>query len=122
MKIGKQLLEHIFKCISAEKGKRILYAVVNIVLIALAVLSGWGIIKAWDIMFEQTFFGGLIFLIVCCAFALGFLINGVIGQAIHLIVNLIAMFNPEERSYAAGAFIIALLSIGGMVVAIILFI
>lgn len=120
MTFGRQLLRHIFKCVSAEKGKRILYAVVNIVFIALAVLSGWGFVKALDIMFGQTFVGGLILLIVCGAFAVGFLINGVICQLIHTVVNLIAIFTSEERNYAIWAFIIALLSIVAMVTAIVL--
>ena len=111
MNFAKQLIRHIGSCIKAEKGKRILYAVVNVVFIAIAVLSGWGVLKAWEIMFSETFIGGLLLLIVCAAFAILSLIDGVIGQFI---------FNREERGYAICAFIIALLSIVAMVVVMVI--
>ena len=89
MNFVRQLIRHIGSCITAEKGKRIFYAVVNIAFIAIAVLSGWGVLKAWEIMFSETFIGGLLLLIVCATFAILFLIDGVIGQLIHTVVNLI---------------------------------
>lgn len=119
MSFVRQLIRHISSCITAEKGKRIIYAVVNIAFIAIAVLSGWGVLKAWEIMFNENFIGGLILLIVCVAFAILFVIDGVIGQLIHTVVNFIFIFNREERGYAICAFIIALLSIIAMVVAIV---
>lgn len=45
MSFVRQLIRHIGSCITAEKGKRIFYAVVNIAFIAIAVLSGWGRFK-----------------------------------------------------------------------------
>ena len=48
MSFVRQLIRHIGSCITAEKGKRIFYAVVNIAFIAIAVLSGWGVLKAWE--------------------------------------------------------------------------
>ena len=119
MNFVTQLIRHISSCITAEKGKRIIYAVVNIAFIAIAVLSGWGVLKAWEIMFNENFIGGLILLIVCVAFAILFVIDGVIGQLIHTVVNFIFIFNREERGYAISAFIIALLSIIAMVVVIV---
>ena len=113
MNFVTQLIRHIGSCITAEKGKRIFYAVVNIAFIAIAVLSGWGVLKAWE---SETFIGGLLLLIVCAAFAIIFLIDGVIGQLIHTVVNFIFIFNREERGYAICAFIIALSSIVAMVV------
>ena len=100
MNFVSQLIRHIGSCITAEKGKRIFYAVVNIAFIAIAVLSGWGVLKAWEIMFSETFIGGLLLLIVCATFAF--------------------IFNREERGYAICAFIIALLSIAAMVVVIVI--
>ena len=38
MNFVRQLIRHIGSCITAEKGKRIFYAVVNIAFIAIAVL------------------------------------------------------------------------------------
>ena len=70
MNFVSQLIRHIGSCITAEKGKRIFYAVVNIAFIAIAVLSGWGVLKAWEIMFSETFIGGLLLLIVCATFAI----------------------------------------------------
>ena len=87
---------------------------------AIAVLSGWGVLKAWEIMFSETFIGGLLLLIVCAAFAIIFLIDGVIGQLIHTVVNFISIFNREERGYAICAFIIALLSIVAMAVVMVI--
>ena len=72
MNFVRQLIRHIGSCITAEKGKRIFYAVVNIAFIAIAVLSGWGVLKAWEIMFSETFIGGLLLLIVCATFAIFF--------------------------------------------------
>ena len=120
MSFVRQLIRHIGSCITAEKGKRILYAVVNIAFIAIAVLSAWGVVKAWEMMFSTTFIGGLILLIVCVAFAILSFIDGVIGQLIHTVVNFIFIFNREERGYAIGAFIISLLSIIAMVVVIVI--
>ena len=108
MKFVSQLIRHIGSCITAEKGKRIFYAVVNIAFIAIAVL------------FSETFIGGLLLLIVCATFAILFLIDGVIGQLIHTVVNFIFIFNREERGYAIFAFIIALLSIVAMVVVMVI--
>lgn len=122
MTFAGQLIRHIGSCITAEKGKRILYAVVNIAFMALAVLSGWGVVKAWEMMFSATFIGGLLLLIVCAAFAVLFLIDGVIGQVIHAVVNFIFIFNREERGYAICACILALLSVAAAVVAVILLI
>ena len=59
-------------------------------------------------------------MIVCAAFAIIFLIDGVIGQLIHTVVNFISIFNREERGYAICAFIIALLSIFAMVVVMVI--
>ena len=120
MRFVSQLIRHIGNCITAEKGKRIFYAVVNIAFIAIAVLSGWGVLKAWEIMFSENFIGGLLLLIVCAAFAILSLIDGVIGQLIHTVVNFIFIFNREERGYAICAFIIALLSIVAMVVVMVI--
>ena len=124
MNFVSQLIRHIGSCITAEKGKRIFYAVVNIAFIAIAVLSGWGVLKAWEIaweiMFSETFIGGLLLLIVCATFAILFLVDGVIGQLIHTVVNFIFIFNREERGYAICAFIIALLSIIAMVVVMVI--
>ena len=114
MNFVRQLIRHIGSCITAEKGKRIFYAFVNIVFIAIAVFSGWGVLKAWEIMFSETFIGGLLLLIVCATFAILSLIDGVIGQLIHTVVNFIFIFNREER------FIIALLSIVAMVVVMVI--
>ena len=131
MNFVRQLIRHIGSCITAEKGKRIFYAVaekgkrifyavVNIAFIAIAVLSGWGVLKAREIMFSETFIGGLLLLIVCATFAIIFLIDGVICQLIHTVVNFIFIFNREERGYAICAFIIALLSIVAMVVVMVI--
>ena len=48
------------------------------------------------------------------------MIDGVIGQLIHTVVNFIFIFNREERGYAIFAFIIALLSIVAMVVVMVI--
>lgn len=115
-----QLIRHIGSCIAAKKGKRIIYAAVNIAFIALAVLSGWGVLKAWEMMFDATFIGGLLLLIVCGLFALLFAIDGVIAQVILMVINFIFIFNGEERKYAICAFIIALLSVVAMVAVIVI--
>ena len=103
-----------------KKASVFFYAVVNIAFIAIAVLSGWGVLKAWEIMFSETFIGGLLLLIACATFAILSLIDGVIGQLIHTVVNFIFIFNREERGYAICAFIIALLSIVAMVVVMVI--
>ena len=119
MKVGQQLIRHIGNIITAEKGKRIVYALVNIIFIAIAVLAGFGVIKSFDIMTGQTFIGGLILIIVCIAFAIIFLINGIIGQLIMLVWSIVLIFNPDERKYAIVSVIIALLSFGAMAASLI---
>lgn len=119
MKIGQQLIRHIGNIITAEKGKRIVYALANIIFIAIAVLAGFGVIKSFDIMTGQTFIGGLLLIIVCIAFAITFLINGIIGQLIMLVWSIVLIFNPDERKYAIVSVIIALLSFGAMAAALI---
>lgn len=121
MKFAATLIQHISKCITAEKGKRFVYALVNILLIALALLSCYGAYIGWNIMFNNTFIGGLLIVIVCVVLGIGLIINGVIGQIILMFVNFIAMFKSEEKGYAISAFIISFLSIGGMIAAIIIF-
>lgn len=119
MKVGQQLIRHIGNIITAEKGKRIVYALVNIIFIAIAVLAGFGVIKSFDIMTGQTFIGGLLLIIVCIAFAIIFLIDGIIGQLIMLVWSIVLIFNPDERKYAIVSVIIALLSFGAMAAALI---
>lgn len=119
MKVGQQLIRHIGNIITAEKGKRIVYALANIIFIAIAVLAGFGVIKSFDIMTGQTFIGGLLLIIVCIAFAIIFLINGIIGQLIMLVWSIVLIFNPDERKYAIVSVIIALLSFGAMAAALI---
>ena len=119
MNVGQQLIRHIGNIITAEKGKRIVYALVNIIFIAIAVLAGFGVIKSFNIMTGQTFIGGLLLIIVCIAFAITFLINGIIGQLIMLVWSIVLIFNPDERKYAIVSVIIALLSFGAMAAALI---
>ena len=59
MKFVSQLIRHIGSCITAEKGKRIFYAVVNIAFIAIAVLSGWGAIYSDSSAFWLGRFKGM---------------------------------------------------------------
>lgn len=119
MSFLRQFIEHISKIITAQGKKRIVYSLVNVLFIAIAVLAGWGFVKAIE-MIETSLLGAIIILIVCIATVIYSLINGIIGQIIMLIKSLIQMFNKEERKYALPSFIIALLSLCGMVVAIVM--
>lgn len=122
MSFNRQFFRHIGKILSAERSRRVLYAFVNIIFVALGALVGWGVVKSWELMSSQTFIAGLLLLIVCIAAALYSFINGIIGQLILLISNFIAIFNPEESKYTICAVIVALLSLVGMAVTVIVMI
>ncbi len=121
MSFLRQFIKHILNVITAQGKKRIVYSLANVLFIAIAVLAGWGFVKAIE-MIETSLLGAIIILIVCIATVIYSLINGIIGQIIMLIKSLIQMFNKEERKYSLPSFIIALISLGGMIVAIVLLI
>ena len=122
MLFDRHFFRHIGKILSAEKSKRILYVFVNIIFVGLGVLAGWGVFKSLEMINSRFLIVGLLLLIVCAAAAVYSFINGVVGQVILLIKNFIAIFNPEESKYAVCAVVIALLSLGGMAVAVFLMI
>lgn len=119
MTFREQFIKHIFNMLNPSGKKKIFYSILNILYIALAVLSVWGFIQSLTIMQTTTFFGGILLLILCGVFALAFVINGVIGQLVLLISSFVCFFNPEERKGNIIAFFIALLSIVTVVVIII---
>ncbi len=122
MTFARQFFIHIGNVITGDGKKRILYSIVNIVFMALAVLATWGVMKSWDIMFSQTFIGGLILLIICIVFALASIVNGVIGQIVLIVCALISLGDKEQRAPCAVALVIALLSVAALVVTVILII
>lgn len=122
MTFNYQFWRYIGKMMGSFKGRRIVYAVVNVVLMALAALACWGVVACWNAMFEVNFFAGLLGLIFCVAAAIMCTVNGVVAQLIMLVSSAIGIANPEERKYNIAAFIIALLSLVALVVAIALLI
>lgn len=117
----KQFIKHISKGITAQSKKRIVYSLANILFIAISVFAGLGVAKAIE-MIETSLPVAIIVLIVCVVTVIYSLINGIIGQIVLLISSLIQTFNKVERKYALPSFIIALISLSGMIVAIVLLI
>lgn len=122
MTFNYQFWRYIGHMMGAFKGRRIVYAVVNVVLMGLSALACWGVVASWNAMFEVNFFAGLLGLIFCVAAAIMCFVNGVVAQLIMLVASGIGIANPEERKYNIAAFIIALLSLVALVVAIALLI
>ena len=113
MKHSLELLLYIGKQVTASGKKRIIYSIVNILLMAAAVGSAIGIRTLYLGMGEINIFAAIIGIILLAALCIIFALDGVIAQLVLLVASGIGMFNkaePDNRAANVIAFIIALLS------------
>lgn len=118
------LLRYVGKQVTATGKKRVIYSIVNILLMAAAVGSAIGIRTLYLGMGEINFFAAILGIILCAVICVIFAIDGVIAQLVLLVASGIGMFNkaePENRAPNIAAFIIALLSTVGVAVALVLY-
>lgn len=110
-------MQHISKMIVAGGKKRVGYAIGNIVIMALGVFFAVLVKKCLGIMTDSSFFGGLIGTIICIALTIYTFLQGFIGQFALVIIAGIGIFRSDERSGNVAAFIIALVTSVGLVIA-----
>lgn len=121
MKHTLEFIYYIGNQVTASGGKRIIYALANILMMALAVAAAIGIRTLYLGMGEINFFAALLGIILCAVVCVIFAIDGVIAQLVMLVASFIGIFNkaaPENRGTNAVAFVIALLSTVGVAVAL----
>ena len=103
---------------SAQGAKRIVMALVNILLVGLAGGCIYGIVTLAGSMPLGVIIS-IILIIVLVVAALYLVLNGVIGQIALMIMSLIGCFaDKEHRASAIFAFVIALLSLAAAGVAL----
>lgn len=121
MKHSLELLRYIGKQVTASGKKRIIYSIVNILLMAAVVGSAIGIRTLYLGMGEINVFAAIIGIILLAALCIIFALDGVIAQLVLLVASGIGMFNkaePDNRAANVIAFIIALLSTVGVAAAL----
>lgn len=119
MSSGKTLyffIRHIGDMITSGGKKRIVYALVNILLMGLGIASAYGFVHFITTLGEINFFASIMALIFLAAFTIFFFIQGFLAQAILVVVAFIGMFHAEERGGNIASFIIALLSLSALIV------
>lgn len=118
--LGYVIFRHISEEIGASGKKRIVYAVVNILLMVLSVLCAYGIYALAINLGQYNIFVEVVGIILLAAGVVAFALNGVIAQLALVVLAFIGILNkeaPEDRAPNAVAFAIALLSIVGTAVA-----
>ncbi len=113
-------ISHIGNMGAASGGKRVYYALMNIIWMAVGVAAAIGA----KFLIEGTFYDGFINLIlgiigviICIAVAVVSFLEGFLAQFVLVFMSGIGMRNPEERKGNAVAFVISLITSLGLVAA-----
>ncbi len=118
-----RFIQHIGNMGAASGKKRVAYAFANILIMALGVLCAVGVKVLAGHMDES--FGMLIAcvvgIIICGLLALLCFLQGFVAQIALVIIAGIGMFHREERGGNIIAFLIALLTTVGLIVALVIF-
>lgn len=118
---GKSLywfIHYLMNNVTAQGAKRVVMALVNILLVGLAGGCIYGIVTLAGSM-PLGVIVSIILIIVLVVIALYLVLNGVIGQIALMIMSLIGCFaDKEHRASAIFAFVIALLSLAAAGVAL----
>lgn len=113
-------LRHIRNMVAASGKKRVIYAITNIVVMALGVFFALCVKWCWTGTFvdgSMPFIGGLLGLIVTIPLTLLTFLQGFVAQFALVFITAIGIGNREERRPNVAAFLIALLTSVGLIVA-----
>ena len=118
-----KFLSHVGKVAAAEKGKRVFYAFIHILGIALGIAAFLGAL--WLLNYntgiaEQSIGGWILVIIgmvILFVFAVLMFIEGFLAQLVLMICAFIGLRNPEERGYCLVASVVSALSIVAAVIA-----
>ena len=122
MKSGAvNFIRHIRNMVTASGKKRILYALVNILIMALAVAAAAGI-KALVAAMQGGDLNFIVAIALIIVFVVGIFcfLQGFIAQIALVFIAAAGIANPQERSGNIVAFLIALITTIGLIVAAIL--
>lgn len=119
MKLFKsaQFMRHISKMADASGRKRVFYAVGHIILMALGVACIRLIQWSWTFLLTQSLIVGILLLAVGIFLMVGLFLEGFVAQIILMFMAGFGIASPEGRKGNIAAFIIALLTSVGWVVA-----
>ncbi len=117
MKSLLNIIRHISDMVSADGKKRLLYAFLNILAMALGLAFGWCAYYCVGVIKDSSVILGILGLIVSGALAIFSVLYGFIGQLALIFIAGGGMFRAEERGYNFAAFLIALLTFVGLIVA-----
>ncbi len=123
MKSGAvNFIRHIRNMVTASGKKRILYALVNILIMALAVAAAAGIKALVAAMQggDLNFIVAIALIIVLFVVGIFCFLQGFIAQIALVFIAAAGIANPQERSGNIVAFLIALITTIGLIVAAIL--
>lgn len=110
-----RFIRRIQKMASASGKKRTAYAFVNVLLMALGVLSVLGVQWSLSFMSETSLVVGVLCLIVSVCAAIIFFLQGFVAQIALVFIAAAGIARPEERSGNIAALIIALLTTAGLI-------
>ena len=112
-------IKHIRNMITASGKKRVIYALANIVIMALAVAAAAGIKALATAMNggELNFIAAIVGIIICFALGVFCFLQGFIAQIALVFISGAGIANPEERGGNIAAFIISFLTTAGLVAA-----
>ena len=120
----RQFITHVINIIDAKGGKRIFYAIINILIMALSIFFSILVYKMYSSSSETLSSSGFIAWILlwvgifCCAvIALVCFVEGFIAQIVALVCTGIGMFKSEQKGANIAAFIICIISIAAAVYA-----
>lgn len=126
MRTLMKFLSHIGRVAGAEKGKRVFYAFLHILGIALGVAAFlgalWLLNNNSDIAYQNVGAGiiAVIGMVILFIFAAIMFIEGFLAQFILMVCGFIGLRNQEERGYCVVTVIVSLLSlVAAVVVAIV---
>ncbi len=115
-------IAHFIRMATAEGKKRIGYAFLNLLYIAISFAAVFLIVKLYNGRLSDTistescgvYFGSWLGIIVCAIIGLEFFLLGVVSQAILLVCALIGIIISSTRIGNLVAFLISLASIGAL--------
>lgn len=117
-------IRHILKILSAEPKKRFSYVLIHILFLALS----FGLLYAIKYLYVGTFqdgninlIVGILGLILAIAAIIPFILHGLIGQIVCVVMCLIFTFKRDGRIYSLLGFLISIISLAGIFLIIYLF-
>lgn len=117
MKSLLNIVRHISDMVGCGGGKRIVYAFLNVLSMALGIAFAWCAIYCVGLIDGTSIILGIAGLLISGALAVFTVLYGFIGQFALIFIAGAGMFKADERGKNFVAFIIALVTSVGLVVA-----